>query len=254
MFFANSIYGQRTHIEDAVPKESYVCPACGCTMIQKRGNINAHHFAHKTSKECDPWYTGKLSPWHTKMQNFFSPTSQEVIIWNATHTEYHIADVALEYDGKKYVIEFQHSSISQNEFLTRTQFYIECGYKIIWVFDFCKCTPSKRIFISDVGYEKNIIQLVWPGRDRIRFLDTLDFSNFGNHLYIAFHINTGIGEVQLHDPDGHIPWETWEYRNPFSRHPCFVLLCPDHFNGVDNFFARYYSEQSFFNMFKKLNK
>ncbi len=253
MFFANSMYGQRTHIEDADPNETYVCPACGCAMIQKRGNINAHHFAHKATKECDPWYTGKLSPWHTKMQNLFSPNFREIIIWNTAHSEYHIADVALEV--KRFVIEFQHSSISQSEFFARTQFYIECGYKIIWIFDFCECEPQKRIFISDTGYEEDIIKLVWPGRDRIRFLDNLDFSNFGNHLYIAFHENTGIGELQSHEPDGHIPWDTWEYRDPFSRCPCFLLLCPEYFTGcVDNFFARYYSEQDFFNMLKKLNK
>lgn len=252
MFFANSMHGQRTHIEDADPNETYVCPACGCAMIQKRGNINAHHFAHKAAKECDPWYTGKLSPWHAKMQNLFSPSCQEVIIWNATHTEYHIADVALQKGDKKYVIEFQHSSISQSEFLMRTQFYIKCGYKVIWIFDFCDNRHPKRLYISGTESEGNTIRLVWPGKDRIRFLDYIDFSGLVNCLYITFYINTGIGELQLHEPDGYIPWETWEYEDPFSRHPCFVLLRLDYFNEIDDFFAEYYSESDFLKLLRSL--
>lgn len=254
MFFANNIHGQRTHIEDAKPKESYFCPACGCTMIQKRGTINAHHFAHKAKKECDPWYTGKLSPWHIEMQNLFSLNCQEVIIWNAAHTEYHIADVALQNGSQKYVIEFQHSSISQNEFLVRTQFYINCGYRVIWIFDFCDNKNPKRLYISETEYDGKIVRLVWPGKDRVRFLDNIDFSDFGKYLYIAFYVNTGMGELQLHDPDGYIPWATWEYADLLSRTPCFVLLCLDYFYGTDEFSAFYYSEQKFLKLLRELEK
>ena len=102
------------------------------------------------------------------MQNHFDKRSQEVIIWNKTHTEYHIADAILQIGNEKYVVEFQHSAISQNEFMTRSSFYMSCGYKIIWVFDFCECKNPKRILIADDEYENDVIRLVWPGRDKIR--------------------------------------------------------------------------------------
>ena len=34
-----------------------------------------------------------------------------------------------------YVIEFQHSPISRDEIKERNEFYTNCGYKVIWVFD-----------------------------------------------------------------------------------------------------------------------
>ena len=48
MYFANTSDGKRIHIGDAKPHQQYYCPACGESMVQKRGNINAHHFAHKS--------------------------------------------------------------------------------------------------------------------------------------------------------------------------------------------------------------
>lgn len=43
----------------------------------------------------------------------------------------HRADVVVG----KTVIEFQHSNISPEIFQKRSRFYIELGYKVIWVFD-----------------------------------------------------------------------------------------------------------------------
>ena len=54
MFFANNVRGERTHISSAKSDDKYYCPACGNLMIQKHGNINAHHFAHKSCGCCDP--------------------------------------------------------------------------------------------------------------------------------------------------------------------------------------------------------
>ncbi len=254
MFYANDVCGKRLHIDDAKPGHSYFCPACGDPLIQKRGSINAHHFAHKSGRECDPWYIGKLSSWHIKMQNHFDKKNCEVVVWNKTHTKHHIADVMLETNGKKYVIEFQHSAISQREFITRSQFYINCGYKVMWIFDFCECEWPKRIYIAETRAQDNLIQLVWPGRDRIRFLDNINFTDCNNHLDIFFHINTGKGELQLHNPDGDFSWETWGYKDSFSRHPCFVRLYLNYFEGVDSFFAWYYPEEDFYNTLKRLGK
>lgn len=254
MFFANNVHGERIHIDSAEPKGKYYCPACGALMIQKRGNINAHHFSHEHCDNCDPWYTGKLSAWHTRMQSCFGKAAQEVVIWNDQHTEYHIADVALQIGKTNYVIEFQHSAISQNEFITRSSFYMQCGYKLIWVFDFCENKNQKRILIADDSYEKNIIQLVWPGRDRIRFLDNIGLSKCYGQIYIFFHANTGKGKKVLHDPEGYYPWETWEYIDPLHNAPCFLSVLLGHFTDTTEFFAKYYSENDFYNRLRNLNK
>lgn len=253
MLFANDTHGERIHIDDAEVELSYFCPACGGAMIQKRGDIITHHFAHKAGSECDQWYTERLSPWHRKMQNTFTKDVQEIVIWNNSHTEFHIADVALQARQKKYVIEFQHSTISKKEFITRSKFYVECGYTMLWVFDFCECFPPKKILIAE-EYENNGVDLVWPGKDRVRFLDSIDFSDFDNYPYVFFHVNTGKGKLQLHQPDGYCPWETWEYVDPFSKEPCFVWVPMDEFDTTSEFYAVRYSEQQFYRVLKNLSK
>lgn len=222
-------------------------------MIQKRGDIITHHFAHRAGSECDRWYTEKLSPWHRKMQNAFAKDVQELVIWNNSHTEFHIADVALQTDQKKYVIEFQHSAISQREFKKRSKFYIECGYTILWVFDFRECFPPKKVLIAE-EYENNRVDLVWPGKDRVRFLDSIDFSDFDDYPYVFFHVSTGKGRLRSHHPDGYCPWETWEYVDPFAKESCFLWLPMDKFETTSEFHAVHYSEQQFNRILKSLGK
>lgn len=254
MFFANSIHGEKTYIDNAVAGQCYICPACGSALIQKLGNVNAHHFAHKAGKECDPWYTGKLSPWHKKMQNIFNKNLQEVVVWNEDHTEFHVADIALQTEKEKYIIEFQHSTISQKEFISRSGFYINCGYKVIWVFDFCESNHPKKILISDDKYGNDIVRFVWPGKDRVRFLDNIDFREWSNCLYVFFHISTGKGHERLCDPNGYYPWTTWEYVNPFQREPVFILLFLNEIKTLSDFFAYSYSEKKFYEKLKNFSK
>lgn len=118
-FFANNAYGKRTYIDDADPKQMYVCPVCKYPMIQKRGRIMTHHFAHKSKVTCDPWYSGKMSAWHKEMQDLFPHHCQEIIVRDDEHGEYHIADVVFKKNSKYYVVEFQHSAISYDEILIR---------------------------------------------------------------------------------------------------------------------------------------
>ena len=259
MFFANDINGIKTYIDDATIGQPFFCPVCNGKMIQKRGDINAHHFAHISNKECDPWYTGKMSKWHRRMQDHFDRRTQEVVIRNDLHTEYHIADIVLQSNAVKYVVEFQHSAISRRDFIERSNFYLKCGYKVIWIFDFYerKNRPNK-IFIKSIEYdeesENKYTRLVWPGRDRIRSLDGLNFDVFENRLFILFHIFTGIGKLEFHTPDGYTPWETWEYIDPLNRKEYFALLDLETFGKTEDFFATCFSEKTFFEKLRSLNK
>lgn len=259
MFFANDINGIKTHIDDAAIGQLFFCPVCNGKMIQKRGDINAHHFAHISNKGCDPWYTGKISKWHRKMQDHFARSIQEVVIWDDSHTKFHVADIVLRSNAVKYVVEFQHSAISRQDFIERSFFYLKCGYNVIWIFDFYKCENGpKKILIANSKCDKdngnNYTRLVWPGRDRIRFWDGLNFDVFENRLLILFHILTGIGKLEFHTPDGYIPWETWEYIDPLNRKEYFALLDLETFSTTEDFSAICFSEKTFFEKLRWLNK
>lgn len=50
--FAEDATGKMVKIDDAVRGASYRCPQCGQEMIPKLGEVNAHHFAHKSECAC----------------------------------------------------------------------------------------------------------------------------------------------------------------------------------------------------------
>lgn len=124
--------GERVHIQFAEQNEEYKCPLCHALLIQRRGEKNVHHFAHKPTTQgvrCDEWNYDK-SDWHISWQNLFPRECQEVVLEDVNGKR-HIADVLIN----KNVIEFQHSQLSVSEFCERNTFYNNLGYKVFWLFD-----------------------------------------------------------------------------------------------------------------------
>lgn len=118
----------KVDVLDAAKNEEYFCPVCHGKLRIKDGSINAKHFAHVTLQDCDD-FTHDMSEWHRKWQEQFPLKNREVVIEH--DGEKHRADVL----ACGYVIEFQHSSISCEEFNRRNEFYTRAGKKVIWIFD-----------------------------------------------------------------------------------------------------------------------
>jgi hypothetical protein len=117
------------HIDDydsKMHKNHVTCRTCGSSMIAKRGEINAHHYAHDKS-ECSVKRDsdGKTS-WHLLFQNIAKSEHLERIIKKDNTT--HIADII---DTNGVVIEIQHSQLSHNNISDRETFY----GSMIWVLD-----------------------------------------------------------------------------------------------------------------------
>lgn len=260
MYFANDTYGKRIHIDEADNRKKYVCPACKNPVIQKCGKVVAHHFAHRTKENCDPWYSKKMSSWHREMQNLFPRHCQEVVVRDDEHDKYHIADVVFNNGTKSYVVEFQHSTISYADFVGRTNFYINQGYGVIWIFDFCdlylneiKRTKAKTIYYTEIK-NSNWIKVAWPGRDRILFLDRVNFSDYGENLHIYFHVSTGKSRKRMIERDGFYSREEWEYINPFQRERLFIKLHLGELCSLKEFFAIPYSEEDFYKKLRNADR
>lgn len=165
MRIAHDKDGNRVHINNIKESEVYYCPACKAGLVIKRGEIKRHHFAHKSIADCDT-FTHDMSEWHINWQETFPEENREVVIeLDISEKEYrnnlyyaleetledyneycdreqkgelkvfhikHRADVCVN----NYVIEFQHSPISEREFYERNWFYTKAGYTVIWVLDF----------------------------------------------------------------------------------------------------------------------
>lgn len=260
MYYACDQKGNRIYIDDAVRKEKYYCPVCNSQMIIKRGRIKCHHFAHESNRICDLWYRGNgKSKWHRSMQSLFPSENQEVAVWDEKHFIFHIADIAKSSkDGsKKTVYEFQHSSISTDEFIERSRYFMNLGYTLIWIFDYCTIYPPKTIFcIEDSSYmdcDNNLHKYAWPGKDRIKMFDTNEIKLFlsemgcneSGNLYIYFYVSTGMGRktsITYREVD---EYTKWEYVNPFMREEKYLKV---HFSASDNlsiFYATTYAKEQF---------
>lgn len=136
MFYAVDSKGNDITPDDMSEFTPYICKRCKQIVIPKRGDIRAHHFAHKSSdnnvvRECDrvqKEFDNGMSEWHREWQTLFPDGEKEK--WFEMK---HRADVYLPKED--IVIEFQHSDLTPKMFIERSMFYTKRGIKIIWLFD-----------------------------------------------------------------------------------------------------------------------
>lgn len=128
MQYAVNCEGKRVHAAVANKNEEYFCPTCGQKVIPRQGQCNVAHFAHKSACS-DSWHY-EMSEWHSQWQAQFPKGNREVVVEHLG--EQHRADVM----ACGYVIEFQHSPITSEEFDERNAFYRSFGKKVVWIFDF----------------------------------------------------------------------------------------------------------------------
>lgn len=114
------------------------CPTCGGAVIAKCGSIKAHHWAHESVDDCDPW-SEHVGPWHLSWQDPVQDEFVEVTI--APHR----ADIR---NSAGTVIELQHSSLSPEDIARREAFYGD----MVWVFEatqrFAAMPSGDRVFFS----------------------------------------------------------------------------------------------------------
>ncbi len=106
---------------EAWPGGEATCPTCQALLVAKCGDINAWHWAHRTTADCDPWHEGE-SDWHLSWKRLVRPEFCEVRMGP------HRADIV---GHAGLVVELQHSNISPAEISERESFY----RRMIWLFD-----------------------------------------------------------------------------------------------------------------------
>lgn len=194
MYIGVDIKGNRVDIAEAKEKEQYFCPICKAKLIQKRGNIKIHHFAHESGSECDSW-NYDMSEWHREWQKRFPVDSREVVVEKKGIK--HRADILIN----KTVVEFQHSKISNEEFNDRNLFYKYCGYDVIWLFDLREYYDDERITVSYNNgnlfiwkWPPHTFDNFWPKRDQSQIKVFFQFSDLDKETY-------GIEQLVWRSPD-----------------------------------------------------
>lgn len=153
MFVALNAEGKRVYADSTEKGSVCFCPVCNEELRLRKGGKNRPHFAHKQDSDCQ---YGKdqdyKSEWHIRMQEYFPREACEVRFVDDETGEIHIADAFLE--GSNTVLEFQHSPISEQEFLSRTIFHLKNGRRIAWLFD--ESSTSKDSTFGRFRFDEDI--------------------------------------------------------------------------------------------------
>lgn len=171
MYVALDSVGNRLYADDGQKYTECFCQDCGAKLLHRKGNHNRPHFAHMKGAECASSKfldKDRNHEWHIRMQGYFPKEQREVRFKDEATGTIHIADVYVP--EKNTIIEFQHSPITDEEFLSRTRFHLANGRKMVWIFDeskadepygrFCKTDDfNMDFFISREWYK-------WMGRPR----------------------------------------------------------------------------------------
>ena len=152
MRFAVDKNNIRVCIDDVDKGEIFFCQECGEKLVQRRGEIKAHHFAHFPNTKCiDTWHYDE-SDWHYLMQNLFPNESQEIVM--ELEEKKHRADVFIK--SRNVVVQFQGDRIRQTEFEARNTFFTKLGHKVIWVFD--ESRPFENESIDRIDINKSFMR------------------------------------------------------------------------------------------------
>ena len=148
--------------KDAEPSLRGVCSYCGSEMIARCGRHKIWHWAHKSRAECDPWWESE-GEWHRSWKHHFPTDWQEVVHFDESTGEKHIADIK---NPHGLVIEFQNSTMTQEERQSREKFYKE----MIWVVNGNRGNLTDAYFnmglSGPIQNDPLAYQISWMGRGK----------------------------------------------------------------------------------------
>jgi hypothetical protein len=179
------------------------CPNCSLELTAKCGDYKVHHWSHKKTINCDPWWETETE-WHRNWKNHYPADWQEFSFEDPKTNEKHIADIQTVHN---LVIEFQHSNIDPKERINRELFY----KNMIWVVDgtrlkrdcsrFLKSfknfkkTEKKGLFFVDYideVFPKNWLNSSVPVLFDFKGIeDLIDNTDIRHNLYCLFQVRVG---------------------------------------------------------------
>ena len=145
------------------------CPECLAPVVGKCGSRTSWHWAHLTTPDPllhDSWRESE-GAWHREWKSRLAggdPSKMEVRVTDPETGVYHIADVLT--DG--WVIELQHSYLSDQDIEKREAFYSKHCEGILWFTDrktLPKYVSAPSIFVEEVevGAGKSFPRLTYYG-------------------------------------------------------------------------------------------
>lgn len=124
------------------PKGKGTCEICVADTIAKCGEKIMWHWAHKSKKDCDPWWENETE-WHRNWKERFPENFREIVHKCELTGERHRADIKSD---KGIILEIQNSPISLEELRSREEFY----KNLVWIVNADKFRNRFHLFINNL--------------------------------------------------------------------------------------------------------
>ncbi|MBT2678227.1 competence protein CoiA [Bacillus sp. ISL-35] len=126
----------KKELEKIRSREKFYCPDCGEEVIMKLGSKKIWHFSHTASGSCQYEYD-RESEYHLsgklKLYNWLKKQGIYAELEKFDQQMRQKPDIAFDWNGQKYAIEFQCSIIHADIFEKRTKTYLEHDVIPIWI-------------------------------------------------------------------------------------------------------------------------
>ncbi len=111
--------------------ERAVCRDCNGTLTSVIPVSNVRHWRHKAG-DCDNWSESE-GEWHLRWKNNFDIECREICLIDKVTGEHHRADILVNQNtSKETILELQHSNISEEERVSRENFYCQ-NRRMFWL-------------------------------------------------------------------------------------------------------------------------
>lgn len=154
-------------------KKILLCPACGKPYEYCHGEVKTPYFRHMDKNECEDKYSESETEEHLNgKRDLFEWIKKQNGVTNAVLEGWipetkQRPDIIFEYNGKKYVIEYQCSPIA-TEYVERHDLYKASGIIDIWILGTEKYFKKnmRKKYIQDYSYgfysveDKNLIPII----------------------------------------------------------------------------------------------
>ncbi len=158
----------------ASPNLRAFCPHCQADVISKCGDIRTWHWAHK-NQECK-YVTEQETEWHLLWK-------KRALGWGSDVEKRFDCFIADIYIPDNKIIEAQHSPISTEELLLRSEYYSQKGYQVNWVFDYEEKAENNHLRFKNTGNGISKFKQKWA-RKSIHVLFDVDGHPIFGHVYI----------------------------------------------------------------------
>lgn len=121
-------------------KEDFFCPICGEIVLLKLGDHRIFHFSHKPGGVCQDFHESETVEHLEGKRQLYQWLLKQKIPCILEFYDKEIKqrpDIMFHYNGKKFALEFQCSTLSEHDFIKRTATYLKSGYIPLWI-------PSNR--------------------------------------------------------------------------------------------------------------